>query len=175
VPAVGEPLEPVPAPVDEGEFGPRAGQLPDDLGDQDLAALGPAGDPGRGVHRLPVEVVTLDHDLAGVDSDADLYFVARRGGVALRQADLDGPCASQRLADGGEGDHEPVAERLDLPAVVGGHTAPHDLLMSPQDPVGDRVSPFRAQVGRPLDVTEQDRDRAVGELLAHRPPLSADE
>jgi hypothetical protein len=47
-----------------------------------------------------------------------------------------------------QGDHEPVAHRLDLPAAVVGHAAPDHLLVRAKDPVGGGVAQGRAQVGR---------------------------
>ncbi len=171
MPAIGKALQAVAAPVGESELRPGTGQLSDNLRDEDLTSLGPAGDARRGVDRLAVHVVAFHHDFAGVDSDSDTDLVSRRFRVAILQALLDRDGARQRPAHRRERDHETVAQGLHFPTFLGPDAAAHDLLVGAQDAMGDRVSPAGAQIGGALDVTEEDRHRTFGEPLDHgRPP-----
>ena len=161
--SVGEPLQPVPPPVGEGQLRGHAGQLPDHLRDEDLPAGGLGGDPGRGVDRLTVEVVRLGDDLAGVQPDADLEI--GKVGAPLGQRPLDGHGAGQGTPGRSEGHHEPVPQRLDLDAAVGLHLVPHQLLVAPEELLGGMVAVAGAEVGGGFDVGEEDGDRAAGQGL----------
>src|SRR5207244_12358561 len=70
-PAVGESLELVAAAKVELHLCDRADELPDDLGDQDLAAFGLARNPCRDVDGGAEDVARLLDDLARVEADAD--------------------------------------------------------------------------------------------------------
>jgi hypothetical protein len=171
-PALGESLQPAPAPVPEGQVRALAGELLDDLGAEDLAALGPGRDPGGGVDRLAVEITVLLGHLSGVETDADVDLLTGRGPVALGLLPLDGDRARQRAPRRGEGHHEPVAEGFHLPAPVLGHAAPDQFLMGSQQSMGGVVAPLRPQLRGALDVGEEDRDRPI-ERLAHAPSPGA--
>ena len=97
VPSVREAFQPQAAPVGEGELGTGPGQLPHNLGDEDLPAFGPAGDAGGSIDGLAVDVVALDDDLTGVDADANPQLLAGGLDVALLQPLLDGDGARQGL------------------------------------------------------------------------------
>jgi hypothetical protein len=71
-----------------------------------------------------------------------------------------------------QGDHESVAQRLDLLAAVLRHAAADHLLVRSENPVSGRVAAVGAQVGRPLDIAEEDRHRTAGKLR-HRPSPTA--
>jgi hypothetical protein len=75
VPAVGKALEPASAPIHEVELRTRA-DVTDDLRYEDLAAPRSGRDPGGSIDRLAIDVIALDGDLAGVDSDANGDLVA---------------------------------------------------------------------------------------------------
>ena len=158
---VGEAFEPVPSPVGEGQLRATAGQLADHLRDEDLPAGGPGSDPCRGVDRLTVEIVRLGDDLAGVHPDADLEI--GEIGAPLGQRPLDGHGAGQGPPGRSEGHHEPVPQRLDLHAAIGGHLGAHHLLVASEELLGGMVAVAGAEVGGGFDVGEEDGDRAAGQ------------
>ena len=128
--------------------------------------MGLGRDPGGGVDGLPVEVVALVDHLAGVEADPDLDVGEVQPVVGERPLGGDG--AGQCPPGRPEGDHEAVPQRLHLEAAVGPNLAPHEVLVGPQQLLGDLVAVPGADVGRRLDVGEEDRDRAAGQRLELR-------
>ena len=136
-------------------------QLDRRLREQDLAAVSRGRDSGGPVHVDPAVLPADDERLAGMEPHPDAEVAAgkrvlrRRGG-------------RERLARAGKGGEEAVALGAELDAVAGGHLLPQDVAV-----VGQRVAvPLGAELlqkdGRPLDVGEQQRDRACGKL-SHDP------
>jgi hypothetical protein len=105
-------------PVHEGQAGDGSGQFLHDPGDEDLAAGGGGGDAGGGVHRLAEEVSAFIGDLAGVEADPDPELLPGVVPVVPGEPALDGHRAGQRGADRGKGEHEAVAQGLDLSPAV---------------------------------------------------------
>lgn len=129
MPAVGEAFQAEPPPIGEVELWARAGQLAGDLGDENLATLGPCRDASRSIDRLAVEIVTFRHHLARVDPDAHPQLLPRKAPVALVQALLDGDGTGERPPRRGESDEKSIPQRLDLSAPVIGDTAANEFLV----------------------------------------------
>jgi hypothetical protein len=132
-------------------------QLERRLREQDLAAVPGCCDPGRPVH-VDAAVLPVDQErLTRVQSHPDAQ-VAPGEGILCRHG------ACERLARGGEGGVEAVALGADLDAF-----ARADLLAKSVPVLRQRLAvPCRAELleerGRPLDVGEQQGDRASRKL-----------
>ena len=128
-------------------------QRPGRLGEQDLAAVGSVGDPGRTVH------VEADIALAGtpgdpaVDAHADAQLHAFGPGVLG-----DRPLGGGRRGDGArrslEHDEEAVARRPDLAARLARKRIAEQLAMVGEDVVVALPEPVE-ETRRPLDVGEE--------------------
>ena len=166
-PAVGEPAEPVEPAVHEREPSRRLDRVPHGRGDQDLASERLGHDPGGGIDGLTVEgAVALDgHAVVQPDPDPD----AAVGVVppVLLEGLLDGDGAAQAGRRRAEGGHEPVAEEDHLGAAVRVDGPTDDPLVVVQHLVGDPVTVPRPELGRPLHVGEQDRDRLAAPRARH--------
>ena len=135
-------------------------RLGDGLADQDLAARGQRGDPCGVGHVASEDVVVAVHHVAVVDADPD----QDRGRVlaaAAVEGLLDRDGAADRLLGRGERRHEPVALGLDhLPLVPLDGGAHHRVVASQQPHPVLVAQPF-VELGRTLDVGEEDRHPAV--------------
>jgi hypothetical protein len=78
---------------------------------------------------------------------------------------LDGDGTGQGLPGRDEGDHEPVAERFDLVAVMRLDAAAYDILVRP---AGGGVTTPSAKISGALDVSEEDCEWTLGKLFAQR-------
>jgi hypothetical protein len=107
-----------------------------------------------------------------VQPDADPDAAVGVVPPVLLQALLDGDRAAQPVRRGGEGDHEAVAEEGRLVAAVRLHGPARDPLVVVKDLVGHPVRAPGPELGRPLHVGEQDRDRVAAALpwFAHGHP-----
>src|SRR5439155_716192 len=115
--AVWEALERYAAAIGEGEA-LTGGELPDDVGDQDLSGPRMGGDPRRRLHGAAEEVLTFRDRLARIETDAH-----PDGGVGLvRVVSGDGLLHGDGALDGArsrpERGHDAVAGVLDLGAAV---------------------------------------------------------
>jgi hypothetical protein len=129
-----------------------------------------AHDAGGGVDGLTVEgAVALDgRTVVQPDPDPDAA-VGVVPPVPL-QGLLDGDGAAEARRRGAEGGHEAVAEEGHLDAAVRADGPPDDRLVLVQDLVGDPVAMPGPELGRPLHVREQDRDRLpCGSCMGHPP------
>jgi hypothetical protein len=153
---VGDTLQLQLAEIGEGEPGPATRKEPDHhLGAEDLAAVGPitqtAGDDDG-----ETEVVRLVPDgLTGVEShpDGEALAVDRPAGLLLH-----GHGAAQGVERGGEGNHEPVAQPLDLLPTMDGGRLGEQVVVGPKDLPGVFITGSREQLRRPDQVGEEDRD-----------------
>ena len=103
----------------EGEIWHRSGDLPNDVGRDDLPTFGRARDPRRGVHGLAEHVALLLEYLAGVQADA--Y------GDGLVVVALDRNGRGEGVARRIEHGEVAVAQRLDHSTTVRLDEAAHDL------------------------------------------------
>ncbi len=159
--AVGEALEAEEPAIHEGDSGDGSHQLLHHLGHDHLAAGRPGGDPGGGVDRLAVDVGgALEQHLAGVQPDAHSQRLGGVTAIVARELALDRDRAAHGAARRVEGEHEAVAEALELVPTVLGDGAPDDLLVDPQAESRDLVTPLGVELGRSLDVGEHDGDDA---------------
>src|SRR4030067_3277156 len=85
--------------------------------------------------------------------------------IPLRERPLDANGAGHGLARGAKGDHEAVADSLYCAAPVLLHLLPNELFVGPQGGARGLVAPAGGQVGRALDVGEEDSYGALGERL----------
>ncbi len=136
--------------------------LPELLGHDDLAPARPVGDP-RGEDHVAPEVVlaVLDHE-AGVQphphTEALVGIIERVAVERMLHLDRTG----QRGARAHEGEHEAVALRLHLRAVVRLHQLAHDPVVLAEQGEPRLVAEALDHLRRAFDVAEQDRDRPVG-------------
>jgi len=103
-----------PAPGDQLRFG-----LLHSRRQADAAGLGQPFKPRSDVHPVAEDVAVLDHDVAHVDTNAELNApLGRHGHVALGHAGLQLGRAAQRIHRSAELDEQAVARRLDEPSIV---------------------------------------------------------
>jgi hypothetical protein len=83
---------------------------------------------------------------------------------------LHGDGAAHGVGRRGEGDHEPVAQPLDLFSPVGGSGLGEEVVVGPEDALGLLVARSGQELGGPDEVGEEDGDdpRPVG----HAPSLA---
>jgi hypothetical protein len=97
----------------------RAGQCPDDLGDEDSSAPGGCTQPGRLDDGRPEAVLPLEGDVPGADSDPHLERrVARTRPVVAVECLLGRHGRGERVGRAAEGGHHAVPEVLDQPPPV---------------------------------------------------------
>jgi hypothetical protein len=154
-------LELLLAQVGQGEPGVVFLLIGDDrlgrLRDQHLAAASGGADPRRPVHRQPGIPSPARDRVPGVNADPHPHPPIGRPGVT-RQPHLDRQRAQHRLLGRGEGGEERVPLGVHLMAVVPGDGGADQPLVVGQHlriPVAQRLD----QPGRPLDISEQKRDR----------------
>src|ERR1700694_4667478 len=158
--AVGEALQLVTAAIAELHFCRRTDQLANDLGDEDLAALGLARHARCDVHGGAEEIARLLHHLAGVDPDADLQLALRILLAVFGDRALDSDAALDRVPAGTEADHDAVTEALDPSAGVLADLLLDDRFVGFHDLVGEGEASTREHLGRAFDVGEHDGHRA---------------
>ena len=117
-PAVGKPLELVPAAEVELHLRDRPDQLAHDLGDEDLAAFRLARYARRDVDRRAEDIAAFLHDLAGVEADPDAQLALWILLAVLGDRLLDVKRALDTMPGGSEADHETIAEAFDPAAGV---------------------------------------------------------
>ena len=101
------------------------------LGNADPARFGHRFDARADVQAVAQHVAVFENDVADVDTDADFEAVALgRGRVMLHNRLLCGDRTLDRLKRAPELGQEPVADRLDLLALIGREEFPQ------QSPVG---------------------------------------
>ena len=161
-PSVWESLQLVTAAELELHLRYRADELAHDLRDQDLAALGLAGDASRHVDRGAEDIARFLHHLAGVDPDPDAQLSLGVLLAVLGDRLLDVQRALDAMPRGAEADHETVAETLDPSACVLADLLIDDRLVRLHDLVGGRETARGEKARRLFDVGEHDRDRALG-------------
>ncbi len=159
-PPVWESLQLVVAAVREVDLGHWPDQLPHDLGDEYLTALGLARDPRGHVDGCAEDVARLLDDLTGVDADADPKPSVWVRLAVVGDRALDGERALDRMPRRAEAHHHAVAEALDAPSSVLGDHLADDGLVGLHDLVRLGEAARREQVGRAFDVCEHDRDGA---------------
>jgi hypothetical protein len=153
-----EVLQPSLAEVTERHpFGQRGlGEDPGRFAQEDLAAVPRRADPRRSVHLEAHVVVPGNRRLTRVQAHphADLRAL---GPSVIGQAPLGGDGGVHRAGCRREGDEEGVALRSDLATASRGHGGANDLPV-----LVEQGRPARSQAlgepGRPLDITEQERD-----------------
>jgi hypothetical protein len=157
-------LEPVLAEVAERD--PRrkggAGQGPDALRDEDLAAVPRARHAGRPVDVVAnVRAVGVDDALAGVEAHPDADH-----GVWRPRLGGEGALGVHGRRDGrrspGEGHEEAVTLRPDLHAVVGGQRRPDDRTVAVEQG-RPAIGELAHQARGALDIGEEEGDRPGGE------------
>jgi hypothetical protein len=137
-------------------------ELADHLGDEHLATLGTGSDAGGCVHRGAVAVAGLLGSHARVDSDPHPQSSFGVPPAVIRDAVLDREGAGDRFEGRGEGEHQPVAQRLDLAAAVRPHLLTDQFLVGAENRPGLTVTPGGVEGSRPLHVGEHDGDRGIG-------------
>lgn len=118
--------------------------------------------PAPPVARIAEHVaVAVDH-LAGVDPDAEAHAtpVGLMGGV-VGDSLLHRNRARHGATGRGELHQEAVTEVLHGPPAVGVELGAYRLLVAVEELARFFVADAREQVGRPLEIREQDRDRPV--------------
>ena len=156
LPAIGEALEALAAPIDEGNCRGDPDQLSHDVGDEDLSAVGACSDASRGVDCAADRVGRRVDHLAGVDPDP---HPRRRAG----ERPLGRQGEPHRLAGRTERQHQPVTEGLHLPAAVG-----VDPLADPVELTTDRLGP--GEIADTID--ERGRTLHVGEHHRGQPDIA---
>ena len=134
----------------------------------DVRRPGQALDARGSVHRGAEEVGLLADHLAGVEADAKAQPGCGPCPVAFVEGTLDVGRALDATPGGGEGNHEAVAEALDLAPVVAGDQLAAELVAGAHQLARRLVPPGRGQLRRPLHVREENGDRAFGQLRRHR-------
>jgi hypothetical protein len=131
-------------------------------GEQHLTAVRGAGDACRAVN-VETDVAVVDRDrLAGVQAHPD---ADRRGGERF----LNVLCARHSLARRGEDAEEGVALRVDLDAAVRRDCcADQPVVLLERLGVGLGAE-LRQGAGRPLDIGEEEGERARRQPFSHRP------
>jgi hypothetical protein len=128
------------------------------VGGEDLPADRLSHHPGRGVYGLPLQVVIVFGDRAGVNADADFDSVLRVGGVVLLQGLLDGNGCPDRSHGGRKGDKESVPYRFAYAALKFSNLVMHDGCLQTEDFVGVPVATRPAQHGRADNIGHHDRE-----------------
>ena len=164
-------LEPMRTAVQQAQPGrQQPGQgIGRDLRDEDLPPVGRAGDPGCPVHLEAGVVLVEARDLAGVQAHPDPDRLAVREGMSLQRAlGLDGgqQGVQRRVEDVEEG----IADGPDLDAAAGAEGAADQPIVLIQHLREARPEPLD-QLGRALDVAEEDRHPTLGQVL--HPPRRA--
>src|SRR5262245_13536427 len=160
VPDALEPLErELSAPV-EDEIITRGCELPDDGGNEYLAACGHGGDAGGDGDAATEEVVRFPDGVARMHADP---HADRNGRVlAIRgHRTLDRDRTSQRGPGAGEPDHEAVTLGLHFETAVGGYLIAHDRVVSLEDVVRVPLAEALDEPREADDVAEHDRHRAA--------------
>ena len=157
-----EPLERQLADRREAVAAPGADERPHDVRGQDLAALGAVAQaPGH--HHGGAEVVVFVADrLARMQPDAHRQRRARFTPVVALDRLLDADRAAGGVDAAGEGDHEAVAEALDLAPGVCERDVAQDREVRPPQPLGVVVAEGVEQLGRAHEVGEEQGDGAGG-------------
>ena len=110
---------------------------------------------------LPKKSVEFPHRLADVQADPDPdRLIGVAGGIGGERP-LQRDRAQDRAPDAGEGDHEAVAEGLDLMAPVRGDLAAKDLIVGPDEFAPAQVPELLVERRRFDDVGEHHGDGAV--------------
>jgi hypothetical protein len=135
-----------------------ADQTPAQVGYEDLTALRLRSDPLRGVHGLAEDVTCFGDHLASMDADPHFHLATRVGQIVAVQLVLDRHRGGEGIASRAELGKEPVAERLDLPAVVSVELRPDDTLMDAPNVARHGLTAGSDKFGGAFDVGEHDRD-----------------
>ncbi len=157
------------AQVGESEVRAAPQQTGDHVGAEDLAGLRPVAQAPGHDHGQAKVVGRLFQGLAGVESnpDGEVLAVDRPAAVLLH-----GDGAAHGVGGRGEGDHEPVAQPLDLLSSVGGGGSGQQIVVGPEDGLGLLVPGPGQQFGGAHQVGEEDGDdpRPLGHApsVAHR-------
>jgi hypothetical protein len=146
----------------EAETGIGFGVFLERRGDDDLAAARAAGDAGAKHHVAAVHLLFVDDHEAGVQADAQVQLTgaARDGAVGKRALQVE--CTAQRRMGAVESDHEAVVVGLDNRATVVADDPLDDQSMVSQQLLEALSPQLRANLGRVLDVAEEQRERSVG-------------
>ena len=110
---------------------------------------------------LPKKSVEFPHRLADMEADPDLDRQIGMGLAIGGEGPLQRDRAQDRPPDAGKGDHESVAEGLDLMPPVRRDLAAKDLVVGPDQFAPAQVAELVVKLRRSDDVGEHDRDRAV--------------
>ena len=103
----------------EGQVELGLDALVNDVGDADAARLRQPFQARGNVHAVTVDIITLDNDVAKVDTDPKRQLLAlRQTGAARRVRPLDSHGAGDGVNDTGELDQRAVAHKLDDAAIV---------------------------------------------------------
>src|SRR5262249_45937223 len=117
----------------------------------------------RDIHAVAKDVTILDYNIPYIDTDAKLdALLVRDRGITVGHAGLHLGRAAQRIDDAGKLDQEPVACRLDEPAVVRGDSRIDQFSPDSPEP-GEGAAPVRPHQARiPCHVGGEDRGETAG-------------
>ena len=144
----------------QGVLRQRAGRF----GDEDLTAVGGAGDPGGSMDLEPQILIADQRCLAGVQTNPHPHLPAV-GPPIIRQRLLDCGRAGAGIERAVEDDKERIALGTELVAVIRLQRLPLDGVMRQQH-LGIAIAELLDQPRRSLDITEIEGDGA-GRQLAH--------